>query len=477
SQVDKQLSGDSNYVCITSDAWSNISNEPVVNYMAVSPNNSLFLEAVNTEEQGHDADWLSKDLIRVIDSLHNNVVGAVTDNTATNKKVWCELEQKYPSLFFHGCASHGLNLLVKDIFAGKKAELSGGGPDHDPASYPFEDLQLFFIDCKDIVTFFHNHHAPKAKLKKALATAKLRALVQPAPTRWGTLIGCFKSLRAADSILNGLVSERDFVTAGGAKQKEKRLAIRAVIMDPDFVKKLDECIRILEPIEMYIKLFQGDAVPCSDVYKAFLVLEEKMRNMSNISSEKKEYLAKLVRSRFNFMYGDAHGVCYLLDPRYLGDDMTRRLRNEIEDFIYNFLKNDGTTNKERQEQLAREYTAFRIEALRERRENTFRFRLIGQSKSVLQWWKADGTDWPLLQDLATHVFSMAASSAASERSFSTFGFIHTKLRNRLGPEKVKKLVYIKTNTAQISGTDLFDYDSDCSIDFSMDVSILEDVTA
>ena len=121
------------------------------------------------------------------------------------KKVWCELEQKYPSLFFHGCASHGLNLLVKDIFGGKKAELSVGGP--DPASYLFEDLQLFSIDCKDIVTFFHNHYAPQAKLKKALAAAKLRALVQPAPTHWGTLIGCFKSLRAADSILNSLVSE------------------------------------------------------------------------------------------------------------------------------------------------------------------------------------------------------------------------------------------------------------------------------
>ena len=84
-------------------------------------------------------------------------------------------------------------------------------------------------------------------------------------------------------------------------------------MDPDFVKKLDECIRILEPIEMYIKMFRSDAVGCSNVYKAFLVLEEKMRNMSNISSEKKEYLAKLVHNRFNFMYRDAHGVCHLLD--------------------------------------------------------------------------------------------------------------------------------------------------------------------
>ena len=167
----------------------------------------------------------------------------------------------------------------------------------------------------------------------------------------------------------------------------------------------------------------------------------------------------------------------LLDPRYLGDDMTQRLCNEIEDFIYNFPKNDGTTNKERQEQLAQEYTAFRIEALRERQQNMFRFKLIGQSKSVLQWWKGGGTDWPLLQDLATCVFSMAASSVASKRSFSTFGFIHTKLRNRLGPEKVKKLVYIKTNMIQISGMDLFDYDSDCSSIDSMDVSRLEDVTA
>jgi hypothetical protein len=71
--------------------------------------------------------------------------------------------------------------------------------------------------------------------------------------------------------------------------------------------------------------------------------------------------------------------------------------------------------------------------------------MIGKSKSVLQWWIADGTDWPLLQNLAIRVFSMAASAAGSERNFSTFGFIHSKLCNRLSPEKVKKLVYIKTN--------------------------------
>ena len=103
--------------------------------------------------------------------------------------------------------------------------------------------------------------------------------------------------------------------------------------------------------------------------------------------------------------------------------------------------------------MAQEYTACRIDALKERQQNTFRFQMIGKSKSVLQWWLADGTDWPLLSNLALRVFSMAALSASSERNFSTFGFVHSKLCNRLGPDKVKKLVYIKSNTLQMADCD------------------------
>ncbi len=132
------------------------------------------------------------------------------------------------------------------------------------------------------------------------------------------------------------MSERDFTIKGTAKQKEKRAAVKAIITDSDFVKKLDECIKILTPIDMFIKIFQSDAVPCSNVYKAFLDLEDMMRKLTDVSEDKKAYLVKLVRERFDFMYGDAHGVAYLLDPRYLGDGMSRTLRNEIEDFIYKF---------------------------------------------------------------------------------------------------------------------------------------------
>ena len=48
---------------------------------------------------------------------------------------------------------------------------------------------------------------------------------------------------------------------------------------------------------------------------------------------------------------------------------------------------------------------------------------------------------------------MVASSAASERNFSAFAHIHTKLRNRLSDDVVEKLVYVRTNNMQLMKQD------------------------
>ncbi|KAH6580708.1 hypothetical protein BASA60_002779 [Batrachochytrium salamandrivorans] len=55
--------------CLTLDAWSNIKNEPIVNYMLISDSSTFFLESVSTGEQGHNAKWIAQDMGRMIDSL------------------------------------------------------------------------------------------------------------------------------------------------------------------------------------------------------------------------------------------------------------------------------------------------------------------------------------------------------------------------------------------------------------------------
>ena len=74
-----------NYNCLTSNQWSNISNEAVINYMLVSTNMLLFLESKYTGEQGHSASFLAKGMSQVIKATTGNIAGAIMDNTLANK--------------------------------------------------------------------------------------------------------------------------------------------------------------------------------------------------------------------------------------------------------------------------------------------------------------------------------------------------------------------------------------------------------
>src|SRR3954469_16131829 len=52
---------------------------------------------------------------------------------------------------------------------------------------------------------------------------------------------------------------------------------------------------------------------------------------------------------------------------------------------------------------------------------------------------------PELTKVALRVLSIPTSSAAAERNWSTFSYIHDKKRNKLSNDRVFKLVYIYFN--------------------------------
>ncbi|KAE8907400.1 hypothetical protein PF003_g8620 [Phytophthora fragariae] len=431
--VDGFLQTPTTHLCVTSDGWSNILNEPIVNYMAVSPDKAVFVESVPTGEKRHTAEWIANDLTRVVRSLGATVSGAITDNTKANKNAWLILEKEFPDKFFHG-----------------------NSEPRYPDEYPFEPLLTFAQDCNDLVVFFSSHHLLKARLEAAQDAAQKRRLVSPATTRWGSYQRCLVSIKESDSIITGIVADRDFVT-GKRKQHLKREAIKSLVNDKDFITKLVKAIAILQPIDEYITKFQSDSVPLSEVYQAFLQLPAKFKAIPGLKKKEIEYLTTRTKHRFTLIYGPAHGIANLLDPRYISDGMPTDFRRGVEDMLFGFPDADGTCTQDRSIQIIREYTQFRVEAVAQRERGDLRFDILGArgddgvvQKSILQYWQSDCTGWPVLRRIASKVFTMASSSAASERNFSTFGMVHTKNRNRLLPDKVMKLVYIKTNASLLN---------------------------
>jgi hypothetical protein len=75
--------------CLINDGLSNINNDAIINYMAVSPEFALFLESVSIGQQGHDHKFIVDDIECVIREHPSTIfASAVTNNTSTNKKVW-----------------------------------------------------------------------------------------------------------------------------------------------------------------------------------------------------------------------------------------------------------------------------------------------------------------------------------------------------------------------------------------------------
>ena len=65
---------------------------------------------------------------------------------------------------------------------------------------------------------------------------------------------------------------------------------------------------------------------------------------------------------------------------------------------------------------------------------------------IITWWKGNFSSvTPELTRFVVCILSIPTSSAASERNWTTFSYIHDRKRNKLTPEHVFKLVYIYFN--------------------------------
>ena len=76
--------------------------------------------------------------------------------------------------------------------------------------------------------------------------------------------------------------------------------------------------------------------------------------------------------------------------------------------------------------------------------NVYLKKKIKDTYNVLEFWKT-ADDVPLLKQLAKQILSIPASSATSERVFSTSGRILEERRSRLLSKNVDKILFLHKN--------------------------------
>lgn len=165
-----------------------------------------------------------------------------------------------------------------------------------------------------------------------------------------------------------------------------------------------------------------------------------------------EAIQAKVKSRLKFLFTSPMGLAFMLTPKhaaegYYFDDDQIEILGYAKEFALKI-------NPDAADKIQEEMTAFitKMSTLSAKhRETLF-------SMSARSYWSTIGRrDFPALYTIAKPISEMICSSATSERTWSTFKFIHSRLRNRLTNERVNKLVFIYTNCVLLDEKDKCDY--------------------
>lgn len=488
-QVWSYLTASSTRVCIKRDAWSSLNlfstsspDDVYVTYVAANHEKRFLLESEKLSDDGqYNSLLIAQDIKRVMTPIVNSVSGVVTGSTEYHAGAWEMLKAEYPTKFFYGCISHALHLAIMDIFGPEQSIES-----HDPRrltppvplDFPFQELVDFTTSCNELLSFFSSYqYAPKFKMfdSQTLQTMKSFANATHASAtstmQWGTLAARFRVLLQSEDVLQTIVTDPDFVTAAPATQRATREAIKSFVLSLNWKFTLEKAISILNPIELTLYKFQDDK-PISEVYFESKHLLTDFDAVFGLSTAELEYIKKVVTDRWQYVLSEAHGLAFLLDPRYIGKSMTRDYREQIEELIFTFPESDtdiGVTD-ERKRAISAEYTDYVIYAKNQRANRTFKWEMLEKgNRSPLQFWMTEADDWPHLKALALTLFSLAPSSVSNDKTLCKATLAHASRRNpKLSVDDMRRLAFICVNDSQFSTTRVGDHATSHALpDFTM----------
>lgn len=388
----ERLEGKTVSMCL--DGWSNIHNEPVVCVsVTTSDGDSYLTETVDTSGHSHTAEYMKQVASSAIkhceEQFKCNIGSIVTDNAANMRKMREELKKDHKDIIAHGCSAHLMNLLAHDIeIKGVKEHVT------------------------QIVKYFRNTHLPAAWYKAEGG----KRLVLPQDVRWNTLADCLQCYLDNWSIILKVCEEnRDSIDTNVAS-KVQNIGIK---------RQAEDYLRLLKPISIALDIVQSDSCFLSDAVSVWKKLEKDFEEGGVSLSIMKKF-----HERCKQALTPAHYLAYILDPRTAGKGLSTKETDSVMEYV--------SVSSPDMIPIIMNYRA---------RADPFKDYLFSssvlESVSPFAWWKS------LSDRVSDHVLNMiyailgaTASSAGVERIFSTFGFVHSKVRNRLGTEKAGKLVFV-----------------------------------
>jgi len=382
---------------------------------------------------------------------YENVVQVVTDNGSNYKKACELLVKEYPHVAWQPCLAHTINLMLKDI--GK-----------------WDEHAACIKSAQDICSWLYNSNSLQSMMRQAIGGE----LVKWNATRFGTNYMFLESMfKKKDQFMVWLMSP-EFRRTRHFNTEMGRYAFDCMTR-LEWWDNVEWVINDVEPLYMFLRFADSDKIPnLSEVTMDYQNMRQTYASKFATDKARFDRIMKVIDARMTTVMADSYmsTACALNPYMYYNTGVSQNILALVRMGVDKMLETDAAAK------ALQEFEIFR------RKQGEFstdiaRRMAIDRNTPPAAWWATFGGDTPVLQRVARRLLSQCVSSSGCERNWSTFAYIHTKLRNRLSHKKLDKLVFVNYNLRlrldrASKGADPYDYDPVTSF---MDLSLYRRNTA
>lgn len=432
-------------VCITTDAWTSITNESYIAITAHFFDENLILQSVLLEcveyLERHTAENLSQQMQRCFQEwqIENKVVAVVSDNAANIKAAirignWRHI----------GCFAHKINLIVQDAI---------------------KSISSTKKKIKDIVEHFKRSTVAANKLKniqQQMGLPELK-LKQDVTTRWNSTYFMLKRI---------LEVKEPLIAAMALLATEHSLPTLST-GDCKIMESACQVLKIFE--EITVEMSTENKVSISKILPLIRILRASIRKIPKDVPNEILLMVTSILDGIDLRFSTSDECLLslqstLLDPRFkkrgFGSEITykkaydtlARMASSVEVEIENEINSpqpctsENSATKSVWDEFDKE---IRDEICNNANRNISRGIIeldryiqemyLPRSADPLLWWEAKKHSFPRLYQIVRKRLCVLATSVPCERVFSKSGLVLSDRRSRLKPKLVSEILFLNAN--------------------------------
>ncbi|XP_067313700.1 E3 SUMO-protein ligase ZBED1-like [Pseudorasbora parva] len=336
--------------------------------------------------------------------------------------------------------------------------------------------------CKKVVSTFSFSWKKKRELSNAQAELKLpqQKLITESPTRWGSRLSMIERVLDQEKAISQVL------------KADKK--VRHLVPSWQDVDVMESVKKALSPLRDFTDALSGeDYVSVSYVKPVLHMLKVNILSLNDEDTELTKTMKTTILNYLTDKYQDPTtddllDMALLFDPRFktqfIAKDKVEGIQTravaELESLVTihmqspksdqqptsstsastsQILDEDQTPPKKAKKSLSSFLKAFGVASASATTSvsTSVKEAIEGELKGYLstpnaesevdplEWWKVHEANFPRISQLARKYLCIPATSAPSERAFSTGGNIVTCQRASLKPEKVNQLVFLSKN--------------------------------